>query len=87
MLACFLVLFAAEWGDLSQLLTISLVAKYDDPRSVFVGALRCAAHRHRPRRHRGPDAAAVHRGCTPLHYLGAAVCLLLAGVTAYELLA
>ena len=37
--ASFLVLFAAEWGDLSQLLTLSLVAKYDDPVSVFVGAL------------------------------------------------
>ena len=36
--ASFLVLFAAEWGDLSQLLTISLVAKYDDPVSVFIGA-------------------------------------------------
>src|SRR5690606_971842 len=34
----FIVLFAAEWGDLSQLLTLSLVAKYDDPVSVFVGA-------------------------------------------------
>ena len=30
-LASFLVLFAAEWGDLSQLLTISLVAKYEEP--------------------------------------------------------
>src|SRR6476661_6866247 len=38
-LTCFLILFAAEWGDLSQLLTISLVAKYDAPASVFVGAL------------------------------------------------
>ena len=36
--ASFLVLFAAEWGDLSQLLTLSLVAKYDDPVSVFIGA-------------------------------------------------
>ena len=34
----FIVLFAAEWGDLSQLLTLSLVAKYDDPVSVFIGA-------------------------------------------------
>ena len=34
----FLVLFAAEWGDLSQLLVVSLVARYDDPVSVFVGA-------------------------------------------------
>ncbi len=38
-LASFLVLFAAEWGDLSQLLTISLVARYGAPGSVFVGAL------------------------------------------------
>src|SRR5690606_6932799 len=37
-LTSFLVLFAAEWGDLSQLLTLSLVAKYDDPVSVFLGA-------------------------------------------------
>ena len=38
-LASFLILFAAEWGDLSQLLTISLVARYDAPVSVFIGAL------------------------------------------------
>ena len=37
--ASFLILFAAEWGDLSQLLTISLVARYEAPVSVFVGAL------------------------------------------------
>lgn len=37
--ASFLVLFAAEWGDLSQLLTLSLVARYEAPVSVFVGAL------------------------------------------------
>ena len=38
MFASFLVLFAAEWGDLSQLLTISLVGRYDDPVAVFLGA-------------------------------------------------
>jgi Ca2+/H+ antiporter, TMEM165/GDT1 family len=32
------VLFAAEWGDLSQLATAGLAARYDDPLSVFVGA-------------------------------------------------
>ncbi|MFL6238963.1 MAG: TMEM165/GDT1 family protein [Actinomycetes bacterium] len=32
------VLFAAEWGDLSQLLTAGLAARYDDPLGVFVGA-------------------------------------------------
>lgn len=37
-LTCFAVLFLAEWGDLSQLLTASLSAKYDDPAAVFVGS-------------------------------------------------
>jgi putative Ca2+/H+ antiporter (TMEM165/GDT1 family) len=83
-LTCFLILFAAEWGDLSQLLTISLVAKYDDPVSVFVGAwasllvvsgLAALGGRALMR------VVPLHA----LHYVGAAVCLLLAGVTAYEL--
>ncbi|HSK56706.1 MAG TPA: TMEM165/GDT1 family protein [Jiangellales bacterium] len=40
------VLFAAEWGDLSQILTAGLAARYADPVSVFVGAwtaLACVA--------------------------------------------
>ena len=32
------VLFAAEWGDVSQLATASLQARYEDPIAVFVGA-------------------------------------------------
>jgi putative Ca2+/H+ antiporter (TMEM165/GDT1 family) len=32
------VLFAAEWGDLSQLATAGLAARLDDPVSVFVGS-------------------------------------------------
>jgi len=83
-LASFLVLFAAEWGDLSQLLTISLVGKYDDPVGVFVGAwgallvvsgLAVVAGRYLLR----------HIRLSVIHYLGAAVCLLLAALTAYEL--
>lgn len=35
---CFLVLFLAEWGDLTQLLTASLSAKYDNPTAVFTGS-------------------------------------------------
>ncbi|MCW2842234.1 MAG: hypothetical protein JWN22_150 [Nocardioides sp.] len=85
-LTCFLILFAAEWGDLSQLLTISLVAKYDDPVSVFIGALGALLT---------VSALAAVSGRAlmrvvslhALHYVGAAVCLLLAGLTAYELLA
>jgi Ca2+/H+ antiporter, TMEM165/GDT1 family len=84
-LASFLVLFAAEWGDLSQLLTISLVAKYQEPASVFVGALGALLV---------VSGLAVVAGrqlqrfvkLHVLHYVGAAVCFVLAGVTAYDLL-
>jgi putative Ca2+/H+ antiporter (TMEM165/GDT1 family) len=34
----FVVLFIAEWGDLTQLLTASLSAKYHQPVSVFLGS-------------------------------------------------
>ena len=34
----FLVLFAAEWGDLSQLTTASLSARYGAPVEVWLGA-------------------------------------------------
>ena len=34
----FVVLFTAEWGDLSQLLTAGLAARTGDPVSVFLGA-------------------------------------------------
>jgi putative Ca2+/H+ antiporter (TMEM165/GDT1 family) len=84
-IASFLVLFAAEWGDLSQLLTISLVAKYEEPAAVFVGALAALLV---------VSGLAVVAGrqlqrfvkLHVLHYVGATVCLVLAGVTAYELL-
>jgi len=84
-LASFLVLFAAEWGDLSQLLTISLVAKYEEPVAVFIGALGALLL---------VSGLAVVAGrqlqrfvkLHVLHYIGAGVCLLLAAITAYELL-
>lgn len=83
---CFLVLFAAEWGDLSQLLTLSLVAKYDDPVSVFVGAWAALLT---------VSGLAVlvgrvllnHVKLSLLHYLGATVCVVLAVVTLVELVA
>jgi Ca2+/H+ antiporter, TMEM165/GDT1 family len=84
-LASFLVLFAAEWGDLSQLLTISLVARYEAPLSVFVGALGALLVV-------SGLAVVVGRALLRyvslhvLHYVGAAVCVVLAGLTAYELL-
>ena len=84
-LASFLVLFAAEWGDLSQLLTISMIAKYGHPASVFVGAWAALLT---------VSGLAVLAGrvllryikLSTVHYVGAAVCLVLAGVTAWELL-
>jgi len=32
------VIFVAEWGDLTQIMTANLAAKYDDPLSVGIGA-------------------------------------------------
>lgn len=83
--ASFLVLFAAEWGDLSQLLTLSLVARYDDPVGVFVGALAALLTV-------SGLAILVGRallqrvGLRTLHYAGATVCLVLASLTLWELL-
>jgi Ca2+/H+ antiporter, TMEM165/GDT1 family len=37
------VLFAAEWGDASQLATAALTARYGEPLSVFVGAFAALA--------------------------------------------
>ena len=82
----FLVLFAAEWGDLSQLLTLSLVAKYDDPASVFIGAVAALL---------AVSGLAVllgrwllnHIKLQTLHYVGGGMCVLLLGLTIYELLA
>jgi putative Ca2+/H+ antiporter (TMEM165/GDT1 family) len=84
--ASFLVLFAAEWGDLSQLLTISLVARYHDHVNVFLGAWGALLT---------VSGLAVIAGrvllrymrLSVLHYIGAAVCLILAGATLYEVLA
>ena len=83
--ASFLVLFAAEWGDLSQLLTISMVAHYGHPASVFIGAWAALL---------AVSGLAVlvgrvllqHVRLSLIHYLGAAVCLVLAGLIAWDLL-
>jgi putative Ca2+/H+ antiporter (TMEM165/GDT1 family) len=84
--ASFLVLFAAEWGDLSQLLTISLVGRYHDALSVFIGAWAALL---------AVSGLAVvagrfllqHMRLSTIHYVGAGVCFLLAGLTAYQLIA
>jgi Ca2+/H+ antiporter, TMEM165/GDT1 family len=83
--ASFVVLFAAEWGDLSQLLTINMMSRYDDHVSVFLGAWAALLT---------VSGLAVLVGrvllrymrLSLLHYIGSAVCLLLASLTAFELL-
>lgn len=83
--ASFLVLFAAEWGDLSQLLTISLVARYEAPFSVWLGALGALL---------AVSGLAVLAGRwlmqrIRLHVLfavGGTVCLVLLGLVLWELL-
>jgi putative Ca2+/H+ antiporter (TMEM165/GDT1 family) len=39
MLTAFVVIFLAEWGDLTQILTANLAARYHSPLSVGTGAL------------------------------------------------
>jgi Ca2+/H+ antiporter, TMEM165/GDT1 family len=83
--ASFLVLFIAEWGDLSQLLTAGLVVRTKDPVSVFVGAwlglLLVSAL-----------GAAIGRALlgkvrlSTIRRVGGGVCLLLAVLTALQAL-
>jgi putative Ca2+/H+ antiporter (TMEM165/GDT1 family) len=83
--ASFLVLFAAEWGDLSQLLTISLVARYEAPFEVWLGALGALL---------AVSGLAVLAGRwlmqrIKLHVLfaiGGTVCLVLLGLVLWELI-
>jgi Ca2+/H+ antiporter, TMEM165/GDT1 family len=86
MVASFLVLFAAEWGDLSQLLTISFVTRFDDHVDVFLGAWAALLT---------VSGLAVLAGrvllrylrLSLLHYVGAGVCLVLAVLTLVEIVA
>jgi putative Ca2+/H+ antiporter (TMEM165/GDT1 family) len=76
--ASFVLVFAAEWGDLSQLLTLNLVAKQGHPLAVFVGSWSALL---------AVSAIAVvvgrlllrHLRLDLLHYFAAAVCLAFAG--------
>jgi len=83
-IASFLVLFAAEWGDLSQILTLNLVAKYGSPVEVFIGSWAALL---------AVSGLAVVGGrvllrymrLSLLHYIAGGVCLLFAGVGVYSL--
>ena len=78
------VILAAEWGDLSQLLTVVLVQRFDAV-PVFVGAWAALLT--------VSGLAAVmgrvlvrHLRLATVHCMGAAVCLVLATLTGYEIL-
>jgi putative Ca2+/H+ antiporter (TMEM165/GDT1 family) len=79
--ASFVVLFAAEWGDLSQFLTVGLVAAGRDPLGTGLGSFIALAV---------VSGLAVLLGrwlmqkvrLTVIRYVGAAICLILGVVTA-----
>jgi putative Ca2+/H+ antiporter (TMEM165/GDT1 family) len=83
--ASFLLLFTAEWGDLSQLFTAGLVASGEPPAAVFVGAWLALA---------AVSGAAVLVGrwvmrrvrLSIVRYLAAAVCATLAVLLALSAL-
>ena len=79
------VLFLAEWGDLSQLLTAGLSARYDDPVSVFAGSWLALLTVAGLAVVLGQALLRVVRLST-IRRVGAAGCLLLAGLATYDLL-
>ena len=82
---CFGILFLAEWGDLSQILTASLVLKYQDPVSVFVGAFLALATVSGLAAVLGRVLLRKMRLST-LRRIGGVVCLLLAALSIAQIL-
>ena len=80
----FTILFLAEWGDLSQILTASLVVRYDDPLSVFVGAFLALATVSGLAAGLGRTLLTRLRLST-IRRVGGTVCLLLAAYSALEI--
>lgn len=78
--ASFLVLFVAEWGDLSQLLTAGLVVRYQDPVSVGLGAFLALATVSALAAILGRSLLKRIRLAT-IRRIGGSVCLLLAGAS------
>jgi putative Ca2+/H+ antiporter (TMEM165/GDT1 family) len=78
------VLFLAEWGDLSQLLTASMVLQFKEPVSVFLGAFLALATV-------SALAAALGRALlarvklATIRRTGGVVCLVLAALTVLQI--
>jgi putative Ca2+/H+ antiporter (TMEM165/GDT1 family) len=80
----FSVLFLAEWGDLSQLLTASMVLRFHDAISVFVGAFLALAMVSALGALLGRALLTRVRLAT-IRRVGGGVCLLLALLTVLQL--
>jgi len=77
------VLFLAEWGDLSQLLTASMVLQFKEPVSVFLGAFLALATVSALAAVLGRALLARVRLAT-IRRIGGGVCLLLAALTVLQ---
>ncbi|NNM47412.1 TMEM165/GDT1 family protein [Knoellia koreensis] len=79
----FSILFLAEWGDLSQILTANMVLRFHEPVSVFIGAFAALATV-------SALGAALGRALLRrvklalIRRIGGVVCLILAFVTALQ---
>ena len=80
----FTVLFLAEWGDLSQLLTASMVLRFQEPVSVFLGAFLALATVSALGAVIGRALLARVRLAT-IRRIGGGVCLLLAALTVLQI--
>jgi putative Ca2+/H+ antiporter (TMEM165/GDT1 family) len=80
----FSVLFLAEWGDLSQLLTASMVLRFHEPLSVFLGAFLALATVSGLAALLGRALLAKVR-LSVIRRIGGVVCLLLSLMTVLQL--
>ena len=80
----FSVLFLAEWGDLSQLLTASMVLRFHEPLSVFLGAFLALATVSGLAALLGRALLAKVR-LSVIRRIGGVVCLLLSAMTVLQL--
>jgi Ca2+/H+ antiporter, TMEM165/GDT1 family len=79
------ILFLAEWGDLSQLLTASMVLQFKEPVSVFIGAFLALATVSGLAAVLGRALLARVKLAT-IRRIGGVVCLVLAALTVLQLL-
>lgn len=77
---CFGIIFVAEWGDLSQILTASLVVRTNEPVPVFVGAYAALVAVSGLGAVLG-RALLTRIPLVTIRRIGGAICLILAAVT------